>query len=424
MTDNKKKIVSIVGCKFYKGNNTEEDFLQLLTTKVIMLCPEPENPHDPKAVVAKVDGNVVGHVRVKNKMELNLFDFINSQERKMVPAIPKSINHKYCSLDVELLCDIDLSDYNTSPKSREWEYTGPVLNKPMKMKKLEETVSTLLVLLENGIATEENMRHSFDMFKENAMFGFSREIYIDRDKIHNLLKNSKEPKLRDMAIEMEAMSGSLHEIRTHYKAFCELRKDLKKQVAASMRNNLLQSVNKQRLTQEMEAFPHKLYLERKDVAAFALKLYYKFLPCDILMRFLSGMAILGALGAKQKKPAKKAKKRPGRPPLKDGDRNFYNLINGNNRFRTLWMEEIRQLLIGKKGKDVGLLMSALSSTGIVSEVPYAYVKETFGKDIGTEKDYNYGKHKEYVTDRKSQFDHLVNMINQANETIRNKCINL
>ena len=227
-----------------------------------------------------------------------------------------------------------------------------------------------------------------------------------------------------MAIEMEAMSGSLHEIRTHYKAFCELRKDLKKQVAASMRNNLLQSVNKQRLTQEMEAFPHKLYLERKDVAAFALKLYYKFLPCDILMRFLSGMAILGALGAKQKKPAKKAKKRPGRPPLKDGDRNFYNLINGNNRFRTLWMEEIRQLLIGKKGKDVGLLMSALSSTGIVSEVPYAYVKETFGKDIGTEKDYNYGKHKEYVTDRKSQFDHLVNMINQANETIRNKCINL
>ena len=72
----------------------------------------------------------------------------------------------------------------------------------------------------------------------------------------------------------------------------------------------------------------------------------------------------------------------------------------------------------------GLLMSALSSTGIVSEVPYAYVKETFGKDIGTEKDYNYGKHKEYVTDRKSQFDHLVNMINQANETIRNKCINL
>lgn len=422
MTEVKIKIVSIVGCKYYKGNNTEEEFLESLMTKVIMLSPEPENPHDSKCVAAKVDGNVIGHVRAKNQMELNLFDFINSKERKLIPAIPKSMNLQYCSLDVELHCDVDSVDgYTLPPQLRGWEYTGVVLDKPMKMKRLEEAVSTLLVMLENGLATAENMRGSFDIFKENAMFGFSCEILNDRDKIHNLLKNSEDPKLRDMAMEMETMSGSLHEKRTHYEAFCELRKDLKKQVVENMRKKVLLTVNKKRLTQEMEAFHDKFYLQRKDVPAFALKLYYMFLPCDILMKFLSGMAILGALGAKRKKPAKKARKRPGRPRLKAGDRNFYNLINGNNRFRELWMEEVRQLLKGKKGKDVGMLMCALSSTGIVSDVPYAYVKDTFGNDIGTEKDYNCGKHKEYINSRKPQYDHFVYMIKQSNEKIQKNC---
>lgn len=416
----KTKIISIVGCTHYKGNMTDEDFLNFLMKKVIILKPEPENQNDPTAVVAMVEGESVGYVRARDKNDIGLFNILHETEHKLLLAKPKSINLDYISLDVEVSYDDTVSAENEQTKKlRQWKYTGILLDTPMKMRQAEESVATMLELLEKGVATEENMRYYFNTFKNCAVYVFSCEFGKEREKLLNMLENSPEAKVRAMAEEQKSISQSIHNSSVLYNAFCELKKDMKKQASGIKFKNKIETLDKKRLTQEMEAFPENFYSERNNVKIFASKLYYKFLPRDILMKFLSGMAILGILGKGTKKTVAKAKRKRGRPRLKNGDHDFSKLINGNSRYRELWIEQIRQMIKGKKGKEAGLLMRALCSKHIVSKAPYDYVKEMFG-DIGTEKNYNKGLKNENPEEwEQGMSEHWIGMIESKEDNIRN-----
>lgn len=418
MTKN-SKIISIVGCTHYKGNMTDEDFLNSLMKKTIVLKPEPENPKDPTAVVATVEGATVGYVRASDKNDVDLFNKIKHTERKLMVAVPKAINVDYKSLDVELpYDDIESGENEQAELLRKWKYTGLVLDPPMKMRLAEEAVAAMIEMLEKGIATEENMRYYFDNFKTYAVYVFSCEFRKEREKLQNLLENSTDPKIRDMAEQQKSISRAIHDGDALSAAFCEQKKDMKKQASGIKFKNRLLTLDKKKLTQEMEAFPGKLYSERNNLKTFAAKLYYTFLPRDVLMKFLSGMAILGVLGRGTKKTAAKVKRKRGRPRLKKGDHDFTKLINGNSKYRELWIEQTGQMIKGKKGKEAGLLMRALCKTHVISNAPYDYVKEKF-EDIGTEKNYNKGlKNEKYDEWEQGMFDHWVEMIESKDREIK------
>ena len=415
----KTKIISIVGCIHYKGNMTVEGFLNSLMEKIIVLKPEPDNPKDSTAVVAIMDGQTVGYVRASEKNDLKLFDILNGTEHKLLLAKPKAINPDYKSLIVELdYDDTDSAENEHTKLLRQWEYTGIILDPPMKMKQAEESVATMLELLEKGVATEENMRYYFNTFKECAVYVFSCEFGKERERLQKMLENYPDPQVRAMAEEQRSISQSIHNSCAHYNAFCELKKDMKKQASGSKFKTQLLALDKKRLTREIEAFPGNFYSERNNVKIFASKLYYKFLPRDILMKFLSGMAILGILGKGTKKTVAKVKRKRGRPRLKKGDRDFSKLINGNSEYRELWIEQINQMIFGKKGIEAGLLMRALCKKHVISKAPYDYVKEKFG-DIGSEKNYNKGLNNENLdNNEQGVLKHWEDMIESKDTDIK------
>lgn len=114
------------------------------------------------------------------------------------------------------------------------------------------------------------------------------------------------------------------------------------------------------------------------------------MPREVLLRFLSGIALCGYLGEKENKNKPKTKnktgdskkkKRRGRPPKGElPPCPIYYRIIGDKRERDYWMPILKEMMEGKKTKFAADIIYAAYMEGVLDSHPYLEVNASF--DVG------------------------------------------
>lgn len=379
--------ISIVGIKNYITQKLE-DFYSSAPGKDVIIKLEPGNVYDPKAVVTLLDGKPIGYVRKSDVVSYGLFTLLMGEKRNCYTAKILHKSEGFDSLVARLSCDKQLiAEKNMQELHRRWKYSALVLS-PVKMwVELEDVMDSIMTLLESGTANVTNLQSLMERYFELVRYGFSKEFKDDRLRLYDMLKKHHDEGVRNFAKLLEEISKEIHMPEVRSKAYSKIIKEMKKQIAREYADDALQQVVSN-ITREMESFPSNLYEKRRRMQAFPCCVYYEQMPREVLLKFMSGMALVGYLGELEKKGFEKPKKKPGRPRKKAEENSLQKRIVGASH-RDYWMDHIRRNLQGKDNMRAGYVMCAYVYCGVLDSAPYGEVKSSFG-NIGTEEYYNKG----------------------------------
>lgn len=400
---------SIVGLANYIAKEKLDDFYGSAPGKDVIIKLEPGNVFDPRAVVTLLDGKTIGHVRKADVTDKGLFTLLTKENRHTFNA---KILHKtdgYDSLVAQLEYDGQLaSEVDLLEAHHNWKYSGIVLQPVTEWLELENVMDSIMTLLEHKTATAENLKPLMEKFFRLVRYGFSKDFFEDRKKLYNMLKKHDDEHLRAYAVELENVSTEIHDHAIHAKAFGEIAKQMKKKIAKDYASDALNYVLSD-LNREMAAFPSPdLYESRKKIKYFPSRLYYEQMPRDVLIRFVSGMALCGYLGEIANKGKAKVKKKPGRSKKEKVKDPLRKRIVGSADHRDYWMNHIKEHLEGKDNARAGYVMRAYVVCSVLDSAPYSEVKSSLG-NIGTEEIYNKG-FKNVEAKYEGQFNYLCEQI--------------
>lgn len=407
---------SIVGLVNYIDNEKLSDFYTSAPGKDVIIKLEPGNVYDPSAIVTLLDGDTIGHVRKADIMGKGLFSLLKNEKRHSYNA---KILHKTDGYDSLVACmeyDGELAPESDMQEAhRNWKYSGIVLPPVEEWKELENVMDSIMTLLEHKKATMENLRPLMERFLLLVPYGFSKEFYDDRKKLYEMLKMHDDERLHAYAADLEKASAEIHDHAIRGKAYGHIIKQLKKSIAKEHTNEALNYALDD-LIREMMAFPSAdLYESRKKIEFFPSRLYYELMPREVLLKFLSGIALCGFLGEVANKGKVKVKKKSGRPRKQKEKDPLRKRIVGESEHREFWMTHIRENLDGKDNARAGYVMRAYVDCSVLDSAPYAEVKATFG-NIGTEEYYNKG-FKNIDHQYEGQFNFLCKQIEAAKKKL-------
>lgn len=399
--------ISIVGLVNYINKEKLEDFYSSAPGKDVIIKLEPGNVYDPRAVVTLLDGKTIGHVRKADVSDKGLFTLLTKESRHTYNA---KILHKtdgYDSLVARLEYDGQLTpEVDLQKAHKNWKYSGIVLPPIAEWKELEDVMDSIMTLLEHKTATTKNLQPLIEKYLMLVRYGFSKDFFEDRKKLYLILKDYEDEGVRSFAEALENASAEVHDSNAHSKAYSHIIKQMKKQIARDHADEALNYALLE-LNAEMSRFPSNLYDQRKRAQFFPTRLYYEQIPREVLLKFLSGIALCGYLGEIEKKGIAKPKKKKG-APKKTKDKYDLRKRVVVGRHRDYWMKHIRENLDGKDNARAGYVMRAYVECSVLDSAPYKDVKTTLG-NIGTEEYYNKG-YKNAQTEFCGQFNYLCEQI--------------
>lgn len=400
---------SIVGLVNYIDKEKLTDFYSSAPGKDVIIKLEPGNVFDPRAVVTLLDGKTIGYVRKADVTDKGLFALLTKESRHTYNAKILHKTDEFDSLIALLEYDGQLApEVDIQKAHKNWKYSGIILQPVPEWAELEDVMDSIMTLLEHKTATVYNLKPLMEKFLRLVRYGFSKEFFEDRKTLYNMLKKHDDERLRAYAVELEKASAEIHDHAIHSKAFGEIVKQMKKKIAKEHSLDALNYVLSE-LNREMAAFPSPgLYESRKKTKFFPSRLYYEQMPREVLLRFVSGIALCGYLGEIANKGKVKVKKKPGRSKKEKVKDPLRKRIVGSATHRDYWMNHIREHLDGKTNARAGYVMYAYVVCSVLDSAQYDEVKSSFG-NIGTEELYNKG-FKNVEAKYKGQFNFLCEQI--------------
>lgn len=379
---------SIVGIPHYIKEQELEKFYNDIIGKEVSLFFDKENLYDPNAIkVLDASGFKIGYVNAK-EVRQKIYSLVH-QNHKVQYAKVICRSTEYSS---SLIAEMESSFIPNSLDDMEreqlaWTYSHLVLPTPEKWTSLIDVMMLLLDKLGKEAVTTEEVQGLLERYQALAHYGFSKEFYESRTALAKKLKAHPNPEVAQLERVMVEMSPKIHNPAMHNAALEEIHKNLKSQITNAFKEEIANYKLKE-VVGELESFPHELYKYRGKADVFATRVFYEHMPREVLLKFLSGVALAGVLGkgtnpGKSKKKAtnnqnKKTKER-GRPPKESmGEFPIYNFIIGDNREREYWKPILIETMQGKKSKYAAEVMYAAHEAGVLDDFPYAEVNASFG----------------------------------------------
>lgn len=386
---------SIVGIPHYIKEQELEKFYNDIIGKEVSLFFDKENLYDSNAIkVLDASGYKIGYVNAKEVRE-KIYSLVH-QNHKVQYAKVICRSPEYSS---SLIAEMESSFVPNSLEDMEreqlaWTYSHLVLPTPEKWTSLIDVMTLLLDKLDNEAVTTEEVQGLLERYQALAHYGFSKEFYESRTALAKKLKAHPNPEVAQLERVMVEMSPKIHNPALHNAALNEIHKSLKSQITNTYREEIATYKLKD-VVGELETFPHDLYKYRGKADVFATRVFYERMPSEVLLKFLSGVALAGVLGKggnpskSKKKSAKSLSKKVGKRgrPLKGdmGDFPIYNFIIGDKRERDFWKTILIDMMAGKKSKYAAEVMYAAHEAGVLDDYPYAEVDASFG--IGSRNGY-------------------------------------
>lgn len=400
---------SIVGLKNYVDKGSLDSFLRNIVGKDVIIMTEPDNIYDSRAVKVLLDGKMIGHVRgadIKDKHihQMLVYSRNNSHSAKVTgidiayPSLCAEIRYKGAAFPQSSI----MPDYNS------WVYKGKMLKPIDAWVKLRDAMISMMTLLDNETANYENMLPLMEIFKDNVIYGFSRDFFEDRKMLFEQLKNSDDERLKHFAEEIKSLSSSFHNDKLRCKAFSKIKKELKRQVE---RNKDLFDCDLQDLRKQLKAFPEGLYnIHEKKFGIFPSRLYYAQIPRKQMLSFLSGIAICSYADNNVRELSVRKKRKAGRPKNVETSKDrLLNRFKGDKKDRKFWFEYMKELVEGKKNKDVAEVASAFIEEELMTNAPYDEMCAALG-NIGNKNGYNCGM--KYYSENKDEMNYYRDIINK------------
>lgn len=400
---------SIVGLKNYVDEGSLDGFLGNIVGKDVIIMTEPDNIYDSRAVKVLLDGKMIGHVRGADIKDKHIHQMLVYSRNNSHSAKVTGIDIAYPSLCAELRYrGAAFPQSSNMPDYNRWGYKGSVLKPIEEWVKLRDAMVSMLTLLDNGSATYENMRPLIGIFKDNVIYGFSRDFFEDRKLLFEQLKNSDDERLKHFAEEIKSLSSSFHNDKLRCKAFSKIKKELKRQIE---KNKELLDCDMQDLRKQLKAFPENLYnVHEKKFGIFPSRLYYAQIPHQQMLAFLSGIALCSYAESNGRELSARKKKKAGRPKNMDTSKDrLLNRFKGDKKDRRFWFEYMKELVDGKKNKDVAEVASAFIAEELMTNAPYDEMCAALG-NIGNKNGYSSGMRQ--YKDNKEDLKYYRNLISK------------
>ena len=178
----------------------------------VVLKPEPMNPKDPLAVMARAMGNKIGYVCKDHRDKVRTI--ISQSKRGMLAAdISEVVVSEHGYLFITLKCQETVDDSTQEPGFdwSEWQTDIPLLP-PMDALHAEEEAEflleeELLPCLSDVNVTE--LQTYLGIWMEGSRHDMSREASRQRELYIKLLAESKRDEVRELAGELRHQSGSM-----------------------------------------------------------------------------------------------------------------------------------------------------------------------------------------------------------------------
>lgn len=381
-------VFSVVGVSHYIKEQEPEDFYRNIIGKKVALRFEKENLYDPNAVkVLSPDGFMIGHVRAFD-VSRGIYSILQYNNRVQYAKVLRRSNEYPKNLVAETECACQpypLDDYEELHKA--WKYSCLELQMPEEWVSLIDVTDLLLDSLDDNEASPEEVERLLGRFRALAHYGFSKDFYKSRALIGEKLKNHPNEDIRKYEHVLVEMSSAIHDNSLHNEALADTLKSLKSQISNTYNMDVL-NYKLDKVIRELSDFPHDLYKSRSKTDVFATRLYYEQMPREVLIKFLSGIALAGYLGkleskGKQKKKSTKTNGKKGGKrgrPLSAALPPFpiYNMIVGDESERNYWKPILIEMMQGKKTADAADVMFAAYEAGVIHTYSYKIVNESFG----------------------------------------------
>lgn len=385
---------SIVGIPHYVEKDELENFYRNIIGKKVALRFDTVNLYDQYAIkVLTGDGLHIGYVRSFD-VNQKVYSILQSTDRVQYAKVIR----RSAEFPKSLIAEIETAHHPSSIEEneiaqREWKCSCMVLQMPKQWIALSDVMDLLLDKLDDAEASPDEVLRLLQRYGGLSQYGFSKEFYQSRTLLFDKLKAHPNPEVTKYLDLMVENSMSIHNSSLRNAAFTEIHKSLKGQIT-ELHKDELQNFSLKRLESELAKFPHKLYQFRGKSEIFATRLYYEHMPCDILMRFLSAMAMAGVLG-KGENPGKNRnsfknkagkKSKIGRPLKgKMGKFPIEDMMIGDTQEKNYWKPILQEMMKGKKTRHAAEVMYAAYLEGIIDSCPYAEVNASF--DIGCRRSY-------------------------------------
>ena len=406
---NKKEIV-LVYITDKKQKRQIQDNLQSFVGKRAVLEIDKNNEADAWAVKALFDKHVA-FVRMSDARD-GIYNLVKREKYSPIATVTGLGDYNGClTAEVEYEGDaperLDLQQLHS-----QWVYTGPVFKEIPEVAELDNVTDYLLSLLVNQKVNCNNISESFGRYVSLMKFGFSKEFNEKKREIDRLLKEYPDEKVRGLRDKLKEISKVVHSKKTRMQAYSYIIKKLKKHIDLHCKKTAM-TYSISDITKQIEAFPSKLTKDGSMAKIYPLRIYYEFMPEEVLNKFFSAIALLGYLGEQVAK-GDSVKKKRGRPKKVMGDPcPILKHIIGNTILRGKWFEYIRETLDGKRNEEAGYVMKAFVDCGVLDCAKYRIVKDSFG-DIGTDRIYNKAL-KDVPEQYMENYKYLCSIINKQKE---------
>lgn len=406
----KKHEIVLVYITDKKQKRNIQDNLQSFVGKRAVLEIDKNNEADAWAVKALFDKHVA-FVRMSDARD-GIYNLVKREKYSPIATVTGLGDYNGClTAEVEYEGDapekLDLQQLHS-----QWVYTGPVFKEIPEVAELDNVTDYLLSLLVNQKANCDNINESFGRYVSLMKFGFSKEFNEKKREIDRLLKEYPDEKVRRLMDKLKEISKVVHSKKTRMQAYSYIIKKLKKHIDLHCKKTAM-TYSISDITKQIQAFPSKLNKDGSMAKIYPLRIYYEFMPEEVLNKFFSAIALLGYLGEQVAK-GDSVKKKRGRPKNVKGDPcPIWKHIIGNKILRGKWFEYIRETLDGKKNEEAGYVMKAFMDCGVVDSARYRIVKDSFG-DIGTDRIYNKAL-KDVPEQYIENYKYLCSIINEQKE---------
>ena len=360
----------IVGLAHNDVRDSWKEYAAGAVGKLLTMQPQSENVKDPYAIRAREGSLHVGYVAVTD-LDVVYQALKGSGLQRLRGRVVES-NPEPPVLTVE--CEVDCVDWDYEPFDDSvyagWRYDGLSLV-PKELESLSDLTIDIKDALKSNGDTESICRMTKQLLDVH-LYDVSREMTRDRYRIERLLAQHSDPELQEAASQMRLQKGMLMKHDSRDEVASHLFLDYPERLwQKELENYHYTYYNRlDELEQQLRAFPYHLYDKfLNDPVDFLREVYYKHVPRQHLLKFLSGIILMILKGRVEIK-------RWGR----DGDtepieriRKFSNPADAPDRENMTEEAEALHELLQMKDKEGHLIIKQKNQwAGIMSVLVYEY----------------------------------------------------
>lgn len=296
----------IVALPYYEAGKCLSEFLTEAQGRAMTLRPDPANDVDVNAICAyDWQGRHVGFV-ARHDLEDAWQTLRGSGRRSLRGQICEVIaDHKCVVFECHVKTLGDVVDLYPQTPYLEWNYTGPVLKPMQEMATLDYMMDEITERLDERESWSDAELDDFvalcTRFCSLSKYDLSGEMSDYRRRLCLRLMEIKDEMLLPLASELKMAYGRAGRESQGGKVmdyWMRVLSDIK-----IVRSLLVhrQEYNLEHIHKQLVQFPEAMYeewLENRE--RFITKLLYMHIPCEVLWRFISGIAFYDTMTARNK----------------------------------------------------------------------------------------------------------------------------